>query len=116
MAVALFMRIPELTLERYDALIAGLELDANPPGGAVLHIATGAVGAVNVCEIWRTEQAAESFVEQRLRDALRQQGVKDPLSYRIEPLHNLFAPDLELIDRIGAVSLPAASARSALAS
>jgi hypothetical protein len=42
--------------------------------------------------------------------------VKEPLSYRIEPLHNLFAPDMDMIGRIGATSLPSAVARGALAS
>ena len=116
MAVALFMRIPELTLDRYDRMMVALELDANPPPGAIIHIATEAVGCINVCEIWQTPEAAESFVEHRLRDALTSHGVKDPLSYRIEPLHNLFAPNLDMIDRIGSVSLPAGLARSLLAS
>ena len=33
-------------------------------------------------------------------------GVKEPLSYRLEPLHNLFAPDMDMIGRIGSSSLP----------
>ena len=116
MAVALFMRIPELSLDRYDRMMVGLGLDANPPAGAILHIATESVGAVNVCEVWQTPEAAESFVERRLRDAVKDQGVTDPLSYRIEPLHNLFAPDIHMIERLGAVSLPAGLARTTLAS
>ena len=31
--------------------------------------------------------------------------MKEPLSYRIEPLHNLFAPDQDMIGRIGGSSL-----------
>jgi len=116
MAVTLFMRIPGLSLDRYDRMMVGLMLDANPPAGALIHIATEAVGGVNVCEVWQTRQAAESFVEQRLRGALKLQKVRDPLSYRIEPLHNLWAADLDMIDRIGSVSLPAGLARTALAS
>ena len=54
----------------------------------------------------RRREAAESFVERRLRDAVSAQGVKEPLSYRIEPLHNLFAPDMDMIGRIGSSSLP----------
>jgi hypothetical protein len=83
-----------------------LELDGNPPAGAILHLASEAVGSVNVCEVWQTREAAESFVERRLREAVAAQGVKDPLSYRIEPLHNLFAPDMDMIYRIGGSSLP----------
>ena len=116
MAVTLFMRIPELTVARYDALIVGLELDANPPPGLILHVATESVGSVNILEAWQTSQAAESFVENRLRDALLGHGVNEPLAYRIEPMHNLFAPDMDMIGRIGGVSVPAGLTRSALAS
>ena len=112
MAVVLFMRVPELSLERYDLMMAELELDANPPPGSILHIATEAVGSVNVCEVWQTREAAESFVERRLREAVAAQGVKDPLSYRIEPLHNLFAPDMDMIYRIGGSSLPVGAVQS----
>ena len=116
MAVTLFMRIPELSLDRYDRMMLGLELDANPSVGSIVHIAAEGVGAINICEVWQTAQAAESFVEQRLREAVKHQGVNDPISYRIEPLHNLFVPDMDMIERIGSVSLPAGLARTALAS
>ena len=110
MAVSLSMRIPELSIDRYDRLMVGLELDANPPVGSILHIATESVGGINISEVWQTAESAESFVEQRLRDALKEVGVTDALSYRIEPLHNMFAPNMDMIERIGAVSLPASAA------
>jgi len=116
MAVTLIMRIPELDLDRYDRMMTGLGLDANPPAGLVLHVASESVGAVNVLEIWQTAQAAESFVEHRLTEALTAQRVKDPLSYRLEPLHNLYAADLDMVERIGVTSLPSGIHRSALAS
>lgn len=116
MAVTLFMRIPELTLAKYDRMMVDLELDANPPAGAILHVATESVGAVNIFEIWQTAQAAESFVEQRLRDATRAAGVGEQLSYRIEPMHNMFAANIEMIERLGGFSLPAGLDSAALAS
>ena len=73
-------------------------------------------GGINVCEVWQTREAAESFVERRLRDAVSAQGVTEPLSYRIEPLHNLFAPDMDMIGRIGSSSLPARPVRALRAS
>jgi hypothetical protein len=115
-AVTLFMRIPELDLERYDEAMGNLRLDSNPPAGMILHIASESVGSVNVLEVWQTAQAAESFVETRLRDALIPLRIKDPLSYRLEPLHNLYAADLDMIERIGATSMRPGSARSELAS
>jgi hypothetical protein len=78
MAFVLFTRVPELDLARYDRMMLELDLDANPPAGAILHVASEAAGSVNVCEVWQTREAAESFVERRLRDAVSRQGVKEP--------------------------------------
>ena len=116
MAVVLYTRVPELDLEAYDRVMVGLELDASPAAGAILHVASEGVGSVNVCEVWQTREAAESFIERQLKGALEAQGVQEPLSYRIEPLHNLFAPDLEMISRIGASSVAAQPHHRSLAS
>ena len=112
MAFVLYTRVPGLDLARYDRMMLELELDGNPPAGAILHIASEWAGSVNVCEVWQTREAAESFVERRLREAVASQGVQEPLSYRIEPLHNLFAPDMDMIVRIGGSSLPLSPVQS----
>jgi hypothetical protein len=106
MALTLIMRVPELSPGRYDRMIVDLDLDANPPVGLILHIASEGVGAINMLELWRTQQAAESFVEGRLQETLRRYGVKQRLAYRLEPLHNLFVPDEDVIRLIGRSSLP----------
>jgi len=105
-AVTLIMRIPELSPGRYDRMLAELDLDASPPPGLIMHVASEGVGAINMVELWQTRLAAESFVEGRLQEALRQYGVKQPLAYRLEPLHNLFVPDEDVIRLIGRSSLP----------
>ena len=116
MAVVLYARVPGMTLERYDRMMLELDLDRSPPIGAILHIASEMLDSVNVCEVWQTEKAAESFVEQRLRDAVARQGVEEPLWYRLEPLHNMFAPDINMIERIGALALPFGVSGRSLAS
>lgn len=116
MAVTLFMQVPGTSLERYDRTIAGLGLDASPPIGEIVHIAAEAPdGGVDVCDVWQTRETAVSFVETRLKPALRDEGVTGEISYRIEPLHNLFAPDIDAVERIGSVSLPGQLARLTLA-
>jgi hypothetical protein len=108
MAVAVFIRFPHVTVPEYDALMAQLGVDASPAIGEILHIATEAPGgSVEVCEIWQTEEAASAFLDQRLRPALAAQGSRVDFEVRVTALHNLFAPDLEMVERIGAVSLPA---------
>jgi hypothetical protein len=109
MAVAVFMHFPGLARAEYDRLMADLALDANPPLGEILHVAADAADGINVVDLWQTKEAAESFVEQRLRPALRARGVDHELSVDVLPLRNVFAPDLDTIGRIGAVSVPGVS-------
>jgi hypothetical protein len=111
MAVALFLRFADLTAAQYDRMVVSLELDANPPVGQLLHVAAEAEEGIECCDVWRTPEAAVAFLEQRLRPALLQVGAEPP-DVRIVPLHNLFAPELDAIERIGSVSLPAHVAAS----
>lgn len=114
MAVAVFMHFPGLRREQYDRLLADLRLDANPPMGEILHVAADAPDGINAVDLWQTREAAESFVEQRLRPALTSAGIDVELTVDVLPLRNVFAPDMDTIERIGAVSLPARSAGTAL--
>ena len=65
---------------------------------------------VEVCDVWQTEQAFNGFLEQRLLPVVSELGITGEPEIRIVPLHNLYAADPDMIDRIGAVSLPAAVA------
>jgi hypothetical protein len=114
MAVAMFMTLTGASPEQYDRLIASLDLDASPAIGQVLHLAAEAPDGLDVCEIWQTREAAEAFVDEHLWPKLAQLGIGAEIQFRVLPLHNLFAPALDTIERIGAVSLPAASAGSIL--
>jgi hypothetical protein len=107
MAVAVVARYPDLTPETYDQVIASLDLDVNPPAGAIFHMAAEGVGGVVASEIWQTEQTFRAFLDYRLRPALRMHGVhRDPV-IEVAPLHNVYAPEMFTIERMGAVSLPA---------
>jgi hypothetical protein len=118
MAVAVLARYPNLTPEKYDEIISSLELDANPPAGAILHLASEGDGEVVVSEIWRTEETFRAFHDTRFRPALLLHVVEgepqvEP-QVEITPLHNLFVVEMELIERMGAVSLPATFSGAAI--
>jgi|ERR671924_1383693 hypothetical protein len=110
MAVAMFMRWPGLTGDQYDTVMGRLELDANPPVGGVLHLATVNENGLRVTEVWQTEQAFHSFLEHRFMPVVAELGLTGQPEVEIFPLHNLYAADPDMIDRIGAISLPAAVA------
>jgi hypothetical protein len=113
MAFAMVFRLP-VPPRTYDGLLASLELDANPPGGLILHVAAEAPDGIDVCEVWQTHEAAESFVHDLLEPRLARIGADAPVDYSLLPLHNLYAPDLDTIERIGAVSLPGLAAGDAI--
>jgi hypothetical protein len=113
MAVAMFIRLP-ISLPAYDHMLANMDLDVSPPAGEILHFAAETADGVDVCEIWQTYEAAENFLHTVLEPMLHVVGVHDPVEYAICPLHNLYAPDLDAIERIGAVSLPGLAPGAAL--
>ncbi|HEX5582073.1 hypothetical protein [Gaiella sp.] len=113
MAVAVIAHYPDLSAGSYDEVIASLDLDVNPPAGAILHVAGGDDGLV-ITEIWQTEETFRAFYDHRLRPALRMHGVlRDPV-VEVQPLHNVYAPQMFTIERMGAVSLPLHAAGAAL--
>ena len=114
MAVAVSVRFPGLTSAKYDELIAALELDANPPAGLILHVAAEGEGEIVATELWRTEQTFRAFYDYRLRPALLMHAIDGQPSLEVHELHNLFATEMETIERMGAVSLPATYAGAAL--
>jgi len=113
MAVAMFVRSPRLGRDEYDRLIAGLDLDARPPFGQLLHFGVERDGRVDIVEIWQTGAAALAYVESRLTPGLEEVKAREP-EVELVSLHNLFAPELDAIGRIGGVSLPAYVAGAAL--
>jgi hypothetical protein len=110
MAVAMFMRWDGVTSDQYDALMERLGLDTNPAPGAVLHLATFTAEGLEVCDVWRTEQALQSFLENRLLPAAHGLALAGKPDMRVIPLHNLYAADPDTIDRLGMMSVPAAVA------
>jgi hypothetical protein len=110
MAVAIFMHWPGVTSDQYDAVMARLGLDANPPAGGIMHMAALTDEGLEACDVWQTEQAFTSFLEQRMLPAVSELGISGEPDIRVVPLHNLYAADPDMIDRMGAVSLPAAVA------
>ena len=108
------MHFPGLARQDYERLMVDLGLDANPPAGEILHVAADGPEGINVCDLWQTKESAEYFVESRLRPALLERGVHVALSVDVLPLRNVFAPDLEMIGNLGAVSLPGRSSHAAL--
>jgi hypothetical protein len=110
MALAMFMNWPGITSDQYDAVMKRLELDANPAAGHVLHTAELAEDGLRVFDVWQTEQAFHGFLEQRLMPIVEELQLPGKPEIEAVPLYNIYVADADMLDRIGAVSLPAAVA------
>lgn len=113
MAVAMHLRCSDLRPDRYDEVMASLDLDANPPIGELAHLALERPHGIEIVEVWQTREAAEAFVENRLRPALRDARAGD-VAVEFSQLHNAYTPDIDTLSRLGAVSVPGVLAGSAL--
>ena len=110
MAVAMFMHWPGVTADQYDALMARLELDTTRPAGGVLHVAAVTEDGLEMCDVWQTEQAFHGFLERRLLPVASQLELAGEPEIKLVQLHNLYAADPDMIDRLGMLSIPAAVA------
>jgi hypothetical protein len=110
MAVAMFLSWPGVTSGQYDSVMARLELDSNPAAGGVLHLAAFTDEGLEICDVWQTEQAFNGFLQHRLLPVASELDLPGRPEVRLVPLHNLYAADADMIDRIGMLSLPAAVA------
>ena len=110
MAVAMFMHWAGVTPGQYDSVMARLELDSNPAAGGVLHLAALTDKGLEVCDVWQTEQAFYGFLQHRLLPVASELEIEGTPEIELVPLHNLYAADADMIDRIGVLSLPAAVA------
>jgi hypothetical protein len=109
MAVAMFMHWPGMTSGQYDSVMARLELDANPAAGGVLHLAAFTEEGLEVCDVWQTEQAFHGFLQQRFLPVVSELGIEGEPEIKLVQLHHLYAADPDMIDRIGMMSVPAAT-------
>jgi hypothetical protein len=110
MAVAMFMHWPGITAHQYDSVMARLGLDANPAAGGLLHLAAVTDQGLEVCDVWQTEQAFHGFLERRFLPVASELELPGEPEIKLVPLHNLYAADAEMIDRLGMFSLPASVA------
>jgi hypothetical protein len=71
MAVIMNQTMPEgLPIEMLDGVTEEMNVKADPPAGLLLHVHYEDGGRVRITDVWESEQAYESFREQRLTPAM----------------------------------------------
>jgi hypothetical protein len=113
MAILLSMEWPGVTEAQYEAAMRELNMEADPPPGGVIHLATLTGNGVRVVDVWESEAAFQTFAATRIMPAARKVGISTEPRVEVAPLHNLYVPALSTIGTVGGCSLPLSSAPAA---
>ena len=97
MAIVRIQRTEGVTIEMYDAVEQKVRVDENPPSGLIVHTAAVVDGALQVVDVWESEEAANRFGEDRLRPAIMsvagdQMQQQVPPQVTVYELHSLVMP------------------------
>jgi len=108
MSTVMLMEWAGVSQNQYNQVMKTLDLDKNPPVGGIFHVAGFTGGTLHVLDIWESQQAFERFQQDRLTAAVQEAGIGGQPKIQFYPAHNIYTPNLEMIKKAGASSLPLA--------
>ncbi len=88
MAIRMRMRWDGVTPDQYDQVRGIVAWETEYPTGGMLHEVWFEGDQLNVCDIWETAEAFNSFVETRLMPGVAQVGIQGQPSVEILPVYN----------------------------
>jgi hypothetical protein len=106
MATVMLMEWPGVTQEQYNRVMSILGLDSKPARGGIIHVAGFSGGSLRVLDIWDSQQDFERFQQERLNAAVQKAGIGGQPKVQFFPAHNVYAPNPELVKKMGASSQP----------
>lgn len=96
MAVIIMQTVPDgVPIAMLDAVTAKMDAKTNPPDGLIVHTHYEQDGRVQVLDVWESEQAFQTFRDERLMPAMQQvaseNGVElaDQPEQRVVEVHEL---------------------------
>lgn len=85
-----------ITRDRYEAIRQAIGWDADPPVGALLHVASfDDTGAVHSFDVWEDRASADAYFFDRFLPALKALGVEAPEPVMLETHVVAAAPAME---------------------
>jgi hypothetical protein len=91
MAVAMVLEWPGVTVEQYDAVMDDLGLGGKPYKGGIFHVAGPIEGGWRVVDVWESQEAFDTFLQQKLGAVLQKNGLQPP-QVQLWPVHNTLTP------------------------
>lgn len=90
MAVVMFMRWTGVTPEQYDTVRDTVGWEETAPAGSQVHVAWFDDEALNVTDVWDSEQAFQTFFAERLAPAVEKAGITGQPESEFRPLYRRF--------------------------
>jgi hypothetical protein len=87
MAIAFLLEWPGVTQAQYDAVIQELDLGGRVAPGGVFHVAGPMEGGWRVVDVWESQEVFDTFLREKLGQALQHAGVQPP-QVQAWPVHN----------------------------
>src|SRR6516162_541555 len=109
MSTVMSMEWPGMTPDQYNQVMRALDFDNKPPSGGIFHVAGFMGNTMRVLDIWESQQAFEKFQKERLAPALQKVGITSQPKVQFFPVHNIYTPNIEMIRKAGASSMPSAA-------
>jgi hypothetical protein len=92
MAVGIRMDFPGGTQEQYDRMMEQLNLGERMPPGGILHTSGWMPEGWLVVEVWESQEAFDTFFEERLSPVMRNVRLPLPRVYRTYDLYHSLGP------------------------
>jgi hypothetical protein len=103
MATVMLMHWREATPDQYDQVRAKAGWDRDVPDGGKLHIVGFADDGMHILDVWESEQAFNTFFEQRVGPAVSEVGIEGQPDIKFFPTHGIFAPALGRPEQVSSI-------------
>ena len=90
MALAFLFEFPGVTQEQYDQVIEILQRGGKTAEGRLFHIAGPMEGGWRVVDVWESQEAVNTFFQEKLGPALQEAGIA-AAPPQFWPVHNMLS-------------------------
>lgn len=103
MATIMLMHWREATPDQYDQVRDNVQWDQDIPDGVKLHLCGFADDGMHILDIWESEQAFNTFFQQRIGPAVADAGIQGQPDVKFFPTHGIFAPALGASEQVSSI-------------
>jgi hypothetical protein len=90
MAIVMNMTWKGVSAQQYDAVQAEVRWESEPPDGGSFHVAWFEDGDMRIVDVWKSPEAFQAFVDNRLMPGVAKVGIEGQPDVQIHPAHRVF--------------------------